>query len=180
MCDEATMMSSLKSTVDNWKNIFEACTLQGSDLQVLIKMEEISSRIPQIEKDISKVEREIKDVSVSFKQEVITLNCLGSLKVTDRSVQLETGLKKVNFHSGCVKVLETIDVDVNKGGQRMLSGVFIDNNIILTDSVNYRILRCDLNGLMKEELKIASPPTDVASMSDTKIAVASNSSKILH
>ncbi|XP_076084676.1 uncharacterized protein LOC143055421 [Mytilus galloprovincialis] len=178
MCDEATMMSSLKSTVDNWKNIFEACTLQGSDLQVLIKMEEISSRIPQIEKDISKVEREIKDVSVSFKQEVITLNCLGSLKVTDRSVQLETGLKKVNFHSGCVKVLETIDVDVNKGGHRMLSGVFIDDNIILTDSVNCRILRCDLNGLMKEELKIASPPTDVASMSDTKIAVASNSSKI--
>ncbi|XP_063405824.1 E3 ubiquitin-protein ligase Midline-1-like [Mytilus trossulus] len=176
MCDEATMMSSLKSTVDNWKNIFKACTLQGSDLQILIKMEEISRRIPQIEKDISKVEREIRDVSVSFKQEVITLNCLGSLKVTERSVQLGTGLKKVNFHSGCVKVLATIDVDVNRGGLRVLSGVFIDDNIILTDWVN--ILCCDLNGVMKEELKIASSPTDVASMSDRKIAVASDSRQI--
>ncbi|XP_063405823.1 uncharacterized protein LOC134689783 [Mytilus trossulus] len=178
MCDAATELSSLKSNVDNWKNIFEACTLQGSDLQVLVKMEEISSRIPQIEKDISKVEREIKDVSVSFKQEVITLNCLGSLKVTERSVQLGTGLKKVNFHSGCVTVLATIDVDVNKGCQRVLSGVFIDDNIILTDKANSRILCCDHNGLTKEEFKMPSQPTDVARMGDRKIAVASDSRQI--
>ncbi|VDH92601.1 Hypothetical predicted protein [Mytilus galloprovincialis] len=115
MCDEANELSSIKSTVDNWKKIFEACTLQGSDHQVVVKMEEISSRIPQIEKDISKVERGLKDVSISFKQEVITLNCFGSLKVAGRSIQLETGLKKINFHSGCVNVVLTIGVDVNKG-----------------------------------------------------------------
>ncbi|XP_063405825.1 uncharacterized protein LOC134689786 [Mytilus trossulus] len=178
VCRNLVPITESQGRPETWAKQLPACTLQGSELQVLMKMEEISSRIPQIEKDISKVEREIKDVSVSFKQEVITLNCLGSLKVTERSVQLGTGLKKVNFHSGCVKVLATIAVDVNRGGLRVLSGVFIDDNIILTDWVNFKILRCDLNGVMKEELKIASSPTDVASMSDRKIAVASDSRQI--
>ena len=156
MCDEANELSSIKSTVDNWKKIFEACTLQGSDHQVVVKMEEISSRIPQIEKDISKVERGLKNVSI----EVITLNCFGSLKVAGRSIQLETGLKKVNFHSGYVNVVFTIGVDVNKGGDRFISGIFIDDYIILTDKMNSRILCCDHNGSTEEELKCqANQPT---------------------
>ncbi|CAG2239863.1 unnamed protein product [Mytilus edulis] len=152
MCDEANELSSIKSTVDNWKKIFEACTLQGSDHQVVVKMEEISSRIPQIEKDIS--------------------------KVAGRSIQLETGLMKVNFHSGCVNVVLTIGVDVNKGGDRFISGIFIDDYIILTDKMNFRILCCDHNGSTEEEFKMPSQPTDVARMSDRKIAVASDSRQI--
>ncbi|XP_052086146.1 E3 ubiquitin-protein ligase Midline-1-like [Mytilus californianus] len=178
MSDEAIVMSSLKSTVDNWKTIFEVCTHQSSDLQVLVKMEEISSRIPQMEKEIANVVYGVKDASISFEPEDINLNCLGSLTATERSVHTALGLKKVNFHSGRVNVLVTIDVDVKNVGERFLSGVFIDDFIILTDRVNYRILHSDQNGSRKEELKLASKPTDVVRMSDKKIAVASDSRQI--
>lgn len=77
-----------------------------------------------------------------------------------------------------INVLLTIDVDVKKACDRFLSGIFIDDFIILTDKVNYRVLHCDQNGFRKEELKLASNPTDVVRMSDKKIAVASDSRQI--
>jgi hypothetical protein len=34
--DDVTELSSLKSTVDNWKDLFEACSSQGSEIQCLV------------------------------------------------------------------------------------------------------------------------------------------------
>ncbi|VDI67652.1 midline 1 [Mytilus galloprovincialis] len=47
--DETTDLSSLKNTVDNWKSLLEACISQGSEIQCLVKMDEILNNLPQTE-----------------------------------------------------------------------------------------------------------------------------------
>ncbi|VDI56537.1 Hypothetical predicted protein [Mytilus galloprovincialis] len=50
LTEELSELVSLKSTFDNWKNLFEACLLQGSEIQCLVKMEEIIRKMPNLEK----------------------------------------------------------------------------------------------------------------------------------
>ncbi|XP_063402407.1 tripartite motif-containing protein 2-like [Mytilus trossulus] len=63
LSEESTELSGLKSTFDHWKTMFEACLSQGSEIQCLVKMEEIYRKIPQYEDDLTKVIQGIKDIS---------------------------------------------------------------------------------------------------------------------
>jgi hypothetical protein len=36
--EDVTELSSLKSTVDNWRDMFEACLSKGSEIQCLVSM----------------------------------------------------------------------------------------------------------------------------------------------
>jgi hypothetical protein len=43
--DGVTELSNLKSTVDNWKDMLEACLSQGSEIQCLVNLDELLDNI---------------------------------------------------------------------------------------------------------------------------------------
>ncbi|CAC5373683.1 TRIM56 [Mytilus coruscus] len=100
LSEESAELSGLKSTFDHWKIMFEACLSQGSQIQCLVKMEEIFRKMPQYENDLSKVIQGIKDISVKFEATDIIPNtvCFGRLHSAEQRPSLP-GLKTVNFHT---------------------------------------------------------------------------------
>jgi hypothetical protein len=59
-------------------------------------------------------------------------------------------------------VLFTINVGAGQSGvTRFLSGIFFNDDIIITDNVNNRIVMYDDQGVQKKELKIDNNPTDI-------------------
>ncbi|CAC5391724.1 unnamed protein product [Mytilus coruscus] len=170
---ETIILSTLKSTIDNWKNIFEACLFQGSELQCLVTMEDIFSKLPQFEEDLSKV-REIRELSVEIEvTDVIEkVDTLGSVNLKERRPSI-SGIKTINFLTGKFKVVFTINIS----GQ-YISGIFFNDDIVLTDYSSNKIVSHDPNGQKKEELNIDDSPTDITKVNDETVAVSSNPHKI--
>jgi hypothetical protein len=76
-------------------------------------------------------------------------------------------------------VLYTIDVGTAKSGsEQFLSGIFYNEDVIITDYANYRIVMYDDQGVQKKELKIDNRPTDITKVNDLTVAVASSSMKV--
>ena len=182
--DDVTELSSLKSTVDNWRDMFEACLSKGSEIQCLVNLDELLEKVPRVDDDISKLFREMKDISVSFTPEDLIQNMtsIGHIKTTETSphslIDLEEK-KKGNFQTGKIKVLFTIDLGIaQSGGSRQISGIFFNEDVIVTDYVNNRIVMCDGQDVRKKELKIDNRPTDITKVNDLTVAVATASKKI--
>ncbi|XP_063408093.1 transcription intermediary factor 1-alpha-like [Mytilus trossulus] len=166
--DETTDLSSLKNIVDNWKSLFEACISQGSEIQCLVKMDEILNNLPQTENDISKLLRETRTISVKFEQkDIITeISSLGSLIFDEhRSSPCSTGK---------IRVALTIDVTIHA-----VSGIFFNNDIILTHYSQKKIVYYDTNGQQQEQLHIPHCLTDIAKVNDQTVAVSSYEQKIV-
>ena len=186
--DDVTELSSLKSTVDNWRDMFEACLSKGSEIQCLVNLDELLEKVPRMNDDISKLLREIKDISVSFTPEDLVHNMasIGHIKTTEtipHSLIDKEEKTKVNFQTGKIRVLFTIDVGTVKStresdGFRFLSGIFFNDNVIVTDNVNSRIVMYDDQGVQKKELKMDHQPTDITKVNDLTVAVATSSTKV--
>ena len=182
--DDVTELSSLKSTVDNWRDMFEACLSKGSEIQCLVNLDKLLEKVPRIDDDISKLLREMKDISVSFTPEDLIQNMtsIGHIKTTEtipHSLIDQEEKKKVNFQTGKIKVLFTIDLGtVQAGVARFLSGIFFNDGVIITDHVNNRIAMYDDQGVQKKELKIDNRPTDITKVNDLTVAVAASSTKV--
>ncbi|XP_063408215.1 E3 ubiquitin-protein ligase TRIM33-like [Mytilus trossulus] len=176
--DETTDLSSLKYTVDNWKSLFEACISQGSEIQCLVKMDEILNNLHQTEKDISKLLHEIRAISVKFEHKDIIsdITSLGSLIFDEQqpSAYSIPGRKIANFHTGKIRVAFTIDVTVVA-----VSGIFFNNDIILTHYTQKKIVYYDHKGQQQEQLGIPHYVTDITKVDDQTVAVSSNENKIL-
>ena len=174
--DGVTELSNLKSTVDNWKDMFEACLSKGSEIQCLVNLDELLENIARMDDDISKLLRQMKDVSVSFTPDDLIQNMtsIGHIKKTETNPH-----SPVNFQTGKIKVLFTIDVGAGQSGQtRFLSGIFFNDDVIITDNVNNRIVMYDDQGVQKKELKIDNHPTDITKVNDLTVAVATSSTKV--
>ena len=174
--DGVTELSNLKSTVDNWKDMFEACLSKGSEIQYLVNLDELLENIARMDDDISKLLRQMKDVSVSFTPDDLIQNMtsIGHIKKTETNPH-----SPVNFQTGKIKVLFTIDVGAGQSGQtRFLSGIFFNDDVIITDNVNNRIVMYDDQGVQKKELKIDNHPTDITKVNDLTVAVATSSTKV--
>ena len=182
--DDVTELSSLKSTVDNWRDMFEACLSKGSEIQCLVNFDELLEKIPRMDDDISKLFREMRDISVSFTPEDLIQNMtsIGHIKTTEtipHSPIDKEEKRKVNFQTGKIKVLITIDVGaVQSGETRYLSGIFFNDDIMVTDNVNNRIVMYDDQEIQKKELKIDNNPTDITKVNDLTVAVATSSTKV--
>ena len=181
--DHVTELSSLKSTVDNWRDMFEACLSIGSEIQCLVNLDELREKVPRMDDDISKLLREMKDISVSFTPDDLIQNMtsIGHIKTTEtipHSLIDQEEKKKVNFQTGNIEVLFTIDLGtVQAGVTRFLSGIFFNDDVIITDHVNNRIVKYDYQGVQKKELKIDNNPTDITKVNDLTVAVATSSTK---
>jgi hypothetical protein len=182
--DDVTELSSLKSTVDNWRDMFEACLSKGSEMQCLVNRDELLEKVPGMDDDISKLLREMKDISVSFTPDDLIHNMasIGHIKTTEtipHSVIDQEEKKKVNFQTGKFKVLYTIDVGTAKSGsEQFLSGIFYNEDVIITDYLNNRIVMYDDQGVQKKELKIENRPTDITKVNNLTVAVATWSTKV--
>ncbi|XP_063436829.1 uncharacterized protein LOC134718265 [Mytilus trossulus] len=172
--DEAIVISTLKSTIDNWKNIFEACLFHGSELQCLITMEDIFCKLPQFEEDLSKSVREIRDLSVKIKvTDVIEkVDSLGSVNLNERRPSI-SGIKTTNFLTGKFKVVFTINISGPN-----ISGIFFNDYIVITDYSCKTIVSHDSNGQKKKELNVQDSPTDITKVNDETVAVSSYPHKI--
>ncbi|CAG2242689.1 unnamed protein product [Mytilus edulis] len=175
MNDEETELSSLKSNFMNWKNIIDACIADGSDLHCLVKMEEILENLPQVDKRVSNLTTEIKDTSISFEpnKTISDITSLGRITLKGSTMKCPKGMRKVNFHSGKVKLLFTIDVV----GGRQISGIFLDDYILLSDYTG-KIIKYDDKGTQIGELKIPGTPSDITKVVDWTVAVATDSIQI--
>ncbi|XP_063408218.1 probable E3 ubiquitin-protein ligase MID2 [Mytilus trossulus] len=173
--DETTDLSSLKNIVDNWKSFFEACISQGSEIQCLVKMDEILNNLPQTENDISKLLREIRTISVKFEQKNIISDIisLGSLIFNEHRSSIP-GKKVANFHIGKIKTVFTIDVTTG-----LVSGIFFNNDIILTHYSQKKIVYYDKNGQQQEQLHSPHCFTDIAKVNDQTVAVSSSDQTIV-
>ncbi|XP_076082543.1 E3 ubiquitin-protein ligase TRIM45-like [Mytilus galloprovincialis] len=167
--DEITVLSTLNSTFENWKNIFEACLSQGSELQCLVTMEHILSKLPQLEEDMSKEAKKIRVISVKIDARNIIekVDTLGTLSLKERRPTIP-GIKTIDLHKGKIKVIFKIDIN---GG--CISGTFFNDDIIITHYNSKTIVSHDPNGQKKRELKIVDKPTDITKVNDKTIAVSS-------
>ncbi|XP_063402405.1 E3 ubiquitin-protein ligase TRIM33-like [Mytilus trossulus] len=174
LSEESTKLSFLKSTFDHWQNLFEACLSQGSEVQCLVKMEEIYRKIPQLENDLSKVIQGIKDISIKFEATDFISNTVsfGRLLSTEKRPSLP-GFKTVNFQTGKIKVMFTIDI---RGS--FISGIFLNDDIIITDYNNRRVAYHDNTGKQTGVLSVPNEPTDVTKVNDQTVAVSSYAQKI--
>ncbi|VDI84357.1 tripartite motif-containing protein 56 [Mytilus galloprovincialis] len=174
LSEESAELLSLKSTFNQWKNVFGACLSHGSDIQCLVKMEEISSKLPQIEHDLSKAIQGIKDIHIKFEATDVIADtaCFGRLQFKEQKPSLP-GLKTVNYHTGKIKVMFTIDI---KGSY--ISGIFFNDDIIITDYDKNRIVYHDNNGNQTGVLNIPNHPTDITKVNDRTVAVSSDAQKI--
>jgi hypothetical protein len=135
--------------------------------------------------DISKLFREMKDISVSFTPEDLIQNMasIGHIKTTETiplSFIDKKEKTKVNFQTGKIKVLFTIDLGTGQSGEvRQVSGIFFnDDDVIVTDYANFRIVIYDDQGVQKKELKIDNRPPDITKVNDLTVAVATSSTKL--
>jgi hypothetical protein len=85
-------------------------------------------------------------------------------------------LGKVNFVSGRIKILKTIEIEINKAGTRRITGIFVPNFLILTDSINRQIIKYNENYVYLSSLSLPKELSDITSMGQDTVAVASLSS----
>ncbi|CAG2205431.1 LRRC49 [Mytilus edulis] len=175
MNDEVTELSSLKSSFINLKNIFDACIAEGSELHCLVKMEEILENLPRLKIKYPNLAK-ITHTSISFQPNntISDVTSLGRITLKGSSMTCPKIMRKVNFHSGKVKLLFTIDV---VGGSQ-ISGIFLNGFILLSDYENRKVIKYDDKGTQIGERKITGKPSDVTKVDDMNIAVATNSAKI--
>jgi hypothetical protein len=60
---------------------------------------------------------------------------------------------------------------VQSGETRFLNGIFFNDDVIVTDYANNRIVMYDDQGVQKKELKIDNQPTDITKVNDLTVAV---------
>lgn len=176
MNDEMTEMSCLKSTFINWKNIFDACIADGSELHCLVRMEEILENLPQVDKQVSKLSTKMEDTAISFDPNdlISDITSLGRTILKGSAMKHPKSMRKVNFHSGKVKLLFTIVLA--KNGQ--VSGVFTHDCILLSNLNNCKIVKYDNKGAQIGEIIMSKNTSDLTNVYDWMVAVATTSTQI--
>jgi hypothetical protein len=82
-------------------------------------------------------------------------------------------LWKVNFESGSIKILKTIEIEINKAGTRRINGIFVPNFLILTDFMNRQVIKYNENYVYLSSLSLPKELSDITSMDEDTVAVAS-------
>lgn len=116
----------------------------------------------------------IKDIHIKFKATDIISDtaCFGRLQFNEQKPTL-LGLKSVNLHTGKIKVLFKIDIRGN-----FISGIFFNDDIIITDYNQKRIVYHDNTGKQTEAFDIPNNPTYINKVNDSTVAVSSDAKKI--
>jgi hypothetical protein len=80
---------------------------------------------------------------------------------------------KVNFVSGSIKILKTIEIDIDKAGARRVNGIFVPNFLLITDLINKQVIKYNENYVYMSSLSLPKQLSDITSMGQETVAVAS-------
>jgi hypothetical protein len=70
---DCSTQSSLKSTVDNWREMFEVCLSKGSEIQCLVNRDELLEKVPRMDDGVVSISLNFKLVSFNFVKSSIAL-----------------------------------------------------------------------------------------------------------
>jgi hypothetical protein len=87
---------------------------------------------------------------------------------------------KVNFVSGSIKILKTIEIDIIKTGTRRINGIFVPNILIIIDSVNKQVIKYNESYVYLSSLSLPKELSDITSMEQDTVAVASRLSNEIY
>ena len=168
LSDEVTELSSIKCTVDNWKIILDTCVQHGSEQQCLVKMD----RITRKNSDLNK---EMKETILQPKRSLVTFEPNKFLSEFQTNVDFfgDLTLDSVNFLSGSIKILKIIEIDINKTETRRINGIFVPNFLIIIDSVNTQVIKYNKNYVYLSSLSLPKKLSDITNMEQDTVAVAS-------
>ncbi|XP_063409015.1 E3 ubiquitin-protein ligase Midline-1-like [Mytilus trossulus] len=183
LSEESTDLESLKSTVDNWIAIYDTCLHHGSELQYLLEINRISENKEKFGDAFIKSMSKIKNISMHLEANDIAENfakrvpVMGQIKLveTDTSCPKLSLDKTINFHNGNINVIKCIDLNANSV---FLSGLFMKDEFIFTNSQSYEVLKFSHNGDILAKLKLSDEPCDIDLINGTKAAVSSSSKTI--
>ena len=168
LSDEVTELSSIKCTVDNWKVILDTCVQHGSEQQCLVEMD----RITRKNFDLNK---EMKEAILQPKRSLVTFEPNKFLSEFQTNVDFfgDLTLDSVNFLSGSIKILKTIEIDTEKSEARRVNGIFVPNFLIITDLINRQVIKYNENYVYLSSLSLPKELSDITSMGQDTVAVAS-------
>ena len=181
LSDEVTELSSIKCTVDNWKVILDTCLQHGSEQQCLVEIDRITRKNFDLNKEMKEAILQPRDPLVTFETNKFlcefqaNVESFGDLTL-DSFLKTNGILGKVNFVSGSIKILKTIEIEINKAGTRRITGIFVPNFLILTDSINRQVIKYNDNYVYLSSLSLPKELSDITSMDEDSVAVASLSS----
>jgi hypothetical protein len=181
LSDEVTELSSIKCTVDNWKVILDTCVQHGSDQQCLAEMGRITRKNCDLNKEMKEAILQPRKSLVTFEPNKFlnefqsNVESFGDLTV-DSYLNTNGILGKVNFVSGSIQILKTIEIEINKTGSRRINGIFVPNFLILTDSINRQVIKYHENYFYLSSLSLPKALSDITSMDEDSVAVVSSNS----
>jgi hypothetical protein len=181
LSDEVTELSSIKCTVDNWKVILDTCVQHGSEQQCLVEMDRITRKNYDLDKEMKEAILQPRKSLVTFETNKFlcefqaNVESFGDLTL-DSYLKTNGILGKVNFVSGSIKILKTIEIEINKAGTKRITGIFVPNFLILTDSSNRQVIKYNDNYVYLSSLSLPKELSDITSMDEDSVAVASSNS----
>jgi hypothetical protein len=171
LSDEVTELSSIECTVDNWKVILDTCVQHGSEQQCLVEIDRITRKNFDLDKEMKEAILQPRNPLVTFEFQA-NVESFGDLTL-DSYLKTNGILGKVNFVSGSIKILKTIEIKINKTGMRRITGIFVPNVLILTDLINRQVIKYNENYVYLSSLSLTKKLSDITSMDKDLVAVAS-------
>ena len=170
LSDEVTELSSIKCTVDNWKVILDTCVQHGSEQQCLVEMDRITRKNSDL--------NEVKEAILKPRKSLVTFEpnkflCEFQTNVESFGDLTLDSFPEVNFLSGSIQILNTIEIDINTTKERRITGIFVQNFIIFTDSINRQVIKYNENYVYLSSLSLPKSLSDIANMDQDTVAVSS-------
>ncbi|XP_063405782.1 uncharacterized protein LOC134689743 [Mytilus trossulus] len=145
-----------------------------------MEVNKIEPKISELEQEVKDLVKNIKSVKVVFSPSSLiadfTRNAetFGSIKVDKSSVISLSGnleIDKVDFRTGKINILQTIDVC---NGAGTTSGIFIQNLLLFTVRGKNKVVKYNSEGKsLQSELALPGSPEDIAVVTQFKVAVSS-------
>jgi hypothetical protein len=185
LSDEVTELSSIKCTVDNWKVILDTCVQHGSEQQCLVEMDRITRKNFDLNKKMKEEILQPRESLMTFEPNKFlfefqaNVESFGDLKL-DSFLKTNGISGKVNFVSGSIKILKTIEIDIIKTGTRRINGIFVPNFFIIIDSVNKQVIKYNESYVYLSSLSLPEELSDITSMEQDTVAVASRLSNEIY
>jgi hypothetical protein len=178
LSDEVTELSSIKCTVENWKVILDNCVQHGSEQQCLVEIDRITRKNFDLNKEMKEAILQPRNPLVTFETNKFLCEFQANVE-SFGDLTLDTYLKtngilgKVNFVSGSIKILKTIEINIDKTGVRQINGIFVPNFLLITDLMNRQVIKYNENYVYLSSLSLPTMVSDITSMGQDVVAVAS-------
>ena len=178
LSDEVTELSSIKCTVDNWKVILDTCVQHSSEQQCLVEIDRITRKNFDLNKDMKEAILQPRNPLVTFETNKFlcefqaNVESFGDLTL-DSYLKTNGILGKVNFVSGSIKILKTIEINIDKTGARQINGIFVPNFLLITDLMNRQVIKYNDNYVYLSSLSLPTMVSDITSMGQDIVEVAS-------